>query len=374
MGSSRSGAERSAAQPSPGKGRKSGAAPACCLQVPFQGRHLFSQLGSSKPPSPLSPRPWTPKGTQVSGAPGSALRARERSCLRPRGTTDRPPSGRGGRTAALGPQTLGENFYFGGERAEVGQEPGRRVESRDALGRRAGGLAPPPPRPAAFRKSRWRCGPLPALPRKPPPADTRPRKVRGPSRAGGGARRRARSGSGEGRAREPPRRERGGRVAPPPAAGPAPRTWRASGGERGLRRGRRLREPSADPGRRGEGGASTARGRGRGPRRSRRARLGEGAQLGPCRGGGPRRTRLPGAGGGGGRAGVRGRGAGHWARGIRGAGAGARSRRPRGPSPSGWGEGARPRSGSGGRRRSDRVPGGGEGAARPGGAGGAGRS
>lgn len=139
--------------PSPGpKAKKAAQHPACCPQISFQGLHLlFSQLGSSRPPPPPTPGRSDPGGragwrsTGLGAVPGI-------SCVGetlppPPGRTDRPRSGRGRRAAALGPQTLGENFYFDGEQAQVGQGPGHGVEGGGALGPGAEGPAPPPPPP-----------------------------------------------------------------------------------------------------------------------------------------------------------------------------------------------------------------------------------
>lgn len=215
----------------------------------------------------------------------------------------------------------------------MGQKPGLRVDGGGALGpgagdpRRSYRAGRPGPANAARKKSRWRCGPLPALPRKPLLADKRPRKVRGPSRGGGGTSSRAGFGVRDSQApRAPEAAER--RTSPPGAASPPPpaggRTCtpdsasfgRGRGPRRGPREmwgGRENRGPI--PGRRGSrGGASRARGRG--PWRGRQTRWGWEHSSGPRRGGDPEGRASPTlARGGGGRAGVRGRGAGHRARG-----------------------------------------------------------
>lgn len=248
-----------------------------------------------------------------------------------------PPAGWEGR----GPQTLGEKFYFGGERAEVGQQPGRTQSGRRRGPRARGGEAAPPlTAPAALAPPPVGKADGGAAP-SPPSRGSRPPPTLGPGKcgahpAGEGARVAGHdSGSGTGRPREPPRRQRGERARPappplphPPAARPAPRTRRASGGGRGGDRGgagvgRENRGPI--PGRRESwGGASQARGRG--PRRGTRACPGWEQGSGRRGGGDPegRASPTP-AGGGGGRAGIRGRGAGHRARGIRGEGGGARN-------------------------------------------------
>lgn len=194
------------------------------------------------------------------------------------------------------------------------------------------GAAPTPParRAAAFRESRWRCGPLP------PSRGSRPPPALGPGRcgaqpAGEGAREAGKTG-GPGMAgpanprgisaaaERPPRRL----PRPDPHPGPC-----GLGRERGPRQGRQPGKLRADPRKEEwEAGRAKPAGGGRGPRRGMRARGGWGGRLGPPQGWEPRKTRLPRAGGGGGRAGVRGRGAGHRARGIRGAGGGAQSRVP----------------------------------------------
>lgn len=199
-----------------------------------RARVLFSQLGSSKPLSRPTFRRWAPRGAQVSGAPSSArepaLPPQGRSRLHPPGTADRPPSGGCERAAALGPQTPGKNFYFGEERAEVGQESGIRVESSGALGRGAGGPAPPPRRPPhrGLQKKQMAVRPPPR-----PPAEAAPRRHSAPEGAGPiargrGARSRLNRGPGLARPANPQGfSAAGARPAPPSAAGPAPQTWRA---------------------------------------------------------------------------------------------------------------------------------------------------
>lgn len=112
-----------------------------------------------------------------------------------------------------------------------------------------------------------------------PPAEAAPRRYSAPEGAGPILRGRGREktggvGGGQGpRTPEASARREG-------ALGTASRGQTRTPDLAGLRRGEGTAEgaptgkPRADPGRRGEGGASTARGRGRGPRRGRRARWG----------------------------------------------------------------------------------------------------
>lgn len=162
----------------------------------------------------------------------------------------------------------------------------------------------------------------------PPSRGSRSSPTSGPGRcgahpAGEGARVAGQdSGSGTHRPREPPRRQRDGLARPappplphPPAAGPAPRTRRASG-ERGDRGGGsggwgRPGEPRADPRKEGEPGRGEPSS-GEGALEGEANALGWEHGSGPRRGGDPEGRASPTlARGGGGRAGVRGRGAGH---------------------------------------------------------------
>ena len=188
----------------------------------------------------------------------------------------------------------------------VSSRDGRRVEGGGGLGPGAGKprrhYRARRPGSAACRKSRWRCGPLPALPRKPPPADTRPRKVRGPSRGGGGASSRARFGLRYWQAPRAPeaaarRTSPISAASPPPPARGQTRTPDSAGLREGRGRGPRRGggrpgEPRADPRKEGEPGRGESSS-GEGAPEGNSSARGVGARLGPPRGWGPRRTGLP---------------------------------------------------------------------------------
>lgn len=157
-----------------------------------RARVLFSQLGSSKPLSLARPSAAGRRGAHRL-AEHRARRGSQRSLRRgdPASTprerlTALPPAGvRGPQPSAL--KLPGRTFISARNVQKWVRSRGSERKAAAPWGAGRGDLHRPhgARRTAAFRKSRWRCGPLPARPRKPPPADTRPRKVRGPSRAGG---------------------------------------------------------------------------------------------------------------------------------------------------------------------------------------------
>lgn len=216
-----------------------------------------------------------------------------------------------GRTVALpparvrGPQPSalklsGRTFISAGNVQKWVRSPDAERKAAAPAARGGGPARPHPARsaaPAAFRKSRWRCGPLPALP---PPAETAPRRHSAPEGAGPipQGRGRGKEGRIRGRGLAGPANHRGGTAAgergrrrlpspihprPDPHPGPGGSregTGDAAGAPGGA--GPENRRPI--PGRREKGGASRARGRGAGAPEGEASAPGMGAWLRPPQG------------------------------------------------------------------------------------------